>query len=246
MFKDIYDYFVYKGVYALVISEHYDAVIELLDLFIVFSPDVVRMVECVIDYLLPVMDDNMIDNCKNFVLHCRELDYSKEEKDEIYSICNSIIGKINSRNNNPKKIMKERKKYILTEYVYREFPINHTLLKGIAVNPDDYFKMVKEFNFADFKILVFNTNITDIETYYEYLPDILENNPFFINSLLFMFRDCNVILDNKEFLHRIELSLEVVKTYLDEKTELEKKESKAINKQYKKCMNYLERKKESN
>ena len=36
MFKDIYDYFVYKGVYALVISEHYDAVIELLDLFIVF------------------------------------------------------------------------------------------------------------------------------------------------------------------------------------------------------------------
>ena len=240
MFRDIYDYFVYKGIYALVISEHYDESFCVLNTFIVFNKTILELAESIIDYLLPVMDDAIESNCIKIIEYYRNKEYSDtQEKEEIYNICNSLIIKINSREKKEKEINKQRRKYIIDEYVYRKFPISGTLMRGIIKNTNDYFKLVKEFIFGDFKILVYNTKLIDDETYYEYLPEIYKNNPFFINSILYMIQDCNVILQDTTFKDRVRLDLAVIKTYIDDDSELNKKEHKSIIKQYNLCNSYF-------
>ena len=244
MDKRIYGCILSKGLYSLIISEHYDEIFAFIDCLYEFDKCLLENVSYVIDFALPFMDDNIEDNSRKIINYYRFKEYnSKEEKEEVFKLLNDLTQKINSRNTDEKSVNLNRLDYIYTEYKEKNLKLTSSIKKDIQGNLDDYFKLAKEFCFADFRVLVFNTSVICQEDYFEYLPDFYESNPFFVNNVMSLLNQFPDLLGDETFKLRIQLDISVIQNHLNSDNKISSKIKKSKEKQILKCLNMFDKRK---
>lgn len=239
-FERDFDYIVFKGLHALVISNHYDETFRVLSCIINFDKTVLETIKDIVDYYEDFLDEQIEDNVVKIVNYFRD-DYifeSQEEKEMIYNMCNDIIIKINSKRGT--KNVDKLKQHILSEYKSREFNISKNLIKGIDSIPESYFELVKDFNYCDFRILVYTSILVSDEDFEEFQNDFFLKNPFFINSLNILLDECPSLIENPLFRDRTKTCLKSFKEYIDANEVYDSKAKELANKRYKVYMKKLE------
>lgn len=239
-FDSLEDYIIYKGIHALVISNYYDKVFMILSQIVAFDINVLETVRDITYYYVDFMDEKIENNVVRIINYYRN-DYvyqSNEEKQKIFNICNDIIIKINSTANN--KSIKKLKEHIIVEYKARGFNISNKLIKGVNKIPYAYFELVKDYNFTDFRILIFNNEIVSEQDFIEYLQNFSSDNFFFINCLKLLLDEYPNLLENPVFKNRIKISLQIFKDYIDNNEIFNDKTKNIINNHYKVYMKKIE------
>lgn len=239
-FERDFDYIISKGIHTLVISEHYEEIFNVLSCIIKIDINVLNTVKDMVDYYEDIFDEQIENNIVKIVSYFRD-DYvfeNQKEKELIYDICNDIIIKINSKTYivNEDKL----KQHILAEYKARGFNITKKLIEGIESIPESYFELVKDFNYCDFRILVYTSFLVSDEDFNEFQNDFFSKNPFFINSLNILLDECPSLLENTQFKNRIKICLKSFKEYIDTNDVYDNKGKALANKRYKIYMKKLE------
>jgi len=228
-----------NGLYALIFSDDYDNVFNVLNSIIDFDEVSLSALIAPINDAMSFMDETIESNCYRILDYYREKKYeSVEEKNRIFDICNELIKQLNGRNKDKNHIIKCRKLYIYDMLKEKNIKIKPATIKEINTNLDDYFRFAKEFVISDFRILLYNSVLVDELDYNEYLENFYTYNPFFLNCVLSLIDIYPELLSDQTFRMRIKLDLEVVKKYIET---LDDKTKKLKQKQLSLCLDKLKK-----